>query len=87
MEDCVQKMEREREELQEEIRALQHSRDQSLLQAESDKQQVTFTMAASILYTEFSARSVKHFTLAFCLHRFGNSFYTDSHSTCLYLAL
>lgn len=40
MEEHLQKMEREREELQEETRALQHARDQSLLQAESDKQKV-----------------------------------------------
>lgn len=87
MEERLQKMEREREELQEEIRAVQHSRDQSLLQAESDKQQVNIPVAAHIPYTEFPAPSVQIFMLAFYLHRFGNRFDTDSHLVYLYLAL
>lgn len=39
-EEQTHRAEREREELQEEVRALQRERDQSLLQAETDKQQV-----------------------------------------------
>lgn len=42
MEDLLHRAEREREELQEEMRILQHDRDQSLLQAETEKQQVSF---------------------------------------------
>lgn len=42
MEDPLCRAEREREELQEELRSLQHDRDQSLLQAETEKQQVRF---------------------------------------------
>lgn len=40
MEDLLHRADREREELQEELRSLQHDRDQSLLQAETEKQQV-----------------------------------------------
>lgn len=39
-EDQLHRVEKAREELQEEVRSLQHDRDQSLLQAESEKQQV-----------------------------------------------
>lgn len=39
-EERVRRAEREREELQEEVRVLQRDRDQSLLQAETEKQQV-----------------------------------------------
>lgn len=42
MEDPLHRAERQREELQEELRNLQHDRDQSLLQAETEKQQVRF---------------------------------------------
>lgn len=42
MEDPLHRAERQREELQEELRGLQHDRDQSLLQAETEKQQVRF---------------------------------------------
>lgn len=40
MDDQQQRAKRDREELQEELRALQLDRDQSLLQAETEKQQV-----------------------------------------------
>ena len=40
-EDQLHRAEREREELQDELRSLQHDRDQSLLQAETEKQQVS----------------------------------------------
>lgn len=40
MEDQVHRAERARGELQEELRSLQHDRDQRLLQAETEKQQV-----------------------------------------------
>lgn len=40
VEEPLHRAEREREELQEELRSLQHDRDQSLLQAETEKQQV-----------------------------------------------
>lgn len=39
-EDQLHRAHREREELQDELRSLQHDRDQSLLQAETEKQQV-----------------------------------------------
>ena len=39
-EEHLHRAQREREELQEELRSLQHDRDQSLLQAETEKQQV-----------------------------------------------
>lgn len=39
-EDQLHKSDREREELQDELRSLQHDRDQNLLQAETEKQQV-----------------------------------------------
>lgn len=78
MEERLQKMERERDELKEETRALHHARDQSLLQAESDKQQVTLSMAAHVLYTEFPVLSVEGVMLAFYLHSFGKRFNLDS---------
>ena len=40
-EDLMMRFRREKEELQEEIAALQRDRDDSLLMAENDKQQVT----------------------------------------------
>lgn len=40
------RQERERDELQEELRSLQRDRDQSLLQAETDKQQVRLALEA-----------------------------------------
>lgn len=40
IEDQIHRAQREREELQDELRSLQHARDQSLLQAETEKQQV-----------------------------------------------
>lgn len=40
VEDQLSRAEREREELQDELRSLQYDRDQSLLQAETEKQQV-----------------------------------------------
>lgn len=40
MDEQQHRAKRDREELQEELRALQHDRDQSLLQAETEKQQV-----------------------------------------------
>ena len=40
MEDQLHRAKREREELQDEMRTLQHDRDQCLLQAETEKQQV-----------------------------------------------
>ena len=39
-EDQLHRAGREREELQDELRSVQHDRDQSLLQAETEKQQV-----------------------------------------------
>lgn len=42
MEDPLHRAARQREELQEELRSLQHDRDQRLLQAETEKQQVRF---------------------------------------------
>lgn len=39
-EDQLRRAEKDREELQDELRNLQHERDQSLLQAETEKQQV-----------------------------------------------
>lgn len=39
-EDQFRRAEKDREELQDELRSLQHERDQSLLQAETEKQQV-----------------------------------------------
>lgn len=39
-EDQLVRAERERDELHDELRSLQHDRDQSLLQAETEKQQV-----------------------------------------------
>lgn len=47
-EDQLHRVEKEREELQEELRSRQHDRDQSLLQAESEKQQVGFNRVTSI---------------------------------------
>lgn len=44
MEEPLHRAEREREELQEELRSLLHDRDQSLLQAETEKQQVRFQL-------------------------------------------
>lgn len=40
MEDQLSRAKREKEELQDEMRTLQHDRDQCLLQAETEKQQV-----------------------------------------------
>lgn len=40
VEDQLHRAQRESEELQDELRTLQHDRDQSLLQAETEKQQV-----------------------------------------------
>lgn len=40
MDDQIHRAQRESEELQDELRSLQHDRDQSLLQAETEKQQV-----------------------------------------------
>ena len=40
LEDQLHKAQREKEELQDELRSLQHDRDKSLLQAETEKQQV-----------------------------------------------
>lgn len=40
MEDQLSRAKREKEELQDEMRTLQHNRDQCLLQAETEKQQV-----------------------------------------------
>lgn len=48
MEDQLHRAKREREELQDEVRTLQHDRDQCLLQAETEKQQVR----GSILITQ-----------------------------------
>lgn len=42
------RLERERDELQEELRSLQRDRDQSLLQAETDKQQVRLAREANV---------------------------------------
>lgn len=42
------RLERERDELQEELRSLQRDRDQSLLQAETDKQQVRLVREADV---------------------------------------
>lgn len=39
-EEQLRRAEKDREELQDELRSLQHERDQSLLQAETEKQQV-----------------------------------------------
>lgn len=39
-EEQLRRAEKDREELQDELRGLQHERDQSLLQAETEKQQV-----------------------------------------------
>lgn len=49
LEDPLHRAEREREELQEELRSLQHARDQSLLQAETEKQQVRFQPPRNIV--------------------------------------
>lgn len=54
MEEPLHRAEREREELQEELRSLQHDRDQSLLQAETEKQQVRFELL------RHSANTVTH---------------------------
>lgn len=40
VEDQLRRAEKDQEELQDELRSLQHERDQSLLQAETEKQQV-----------------------------------------------
>lgn len=40
LEDQFHRAKREKEELEEELRTLQHNRDQCLLQAETEKQQV-----------------------------------------------
>ena len=45
LEEQLKKVEREKEELLEEVQTLQHQRDQRLLQAESEKQQVGFGVA------------------------------------------
>lgn len=44
LEEQTMRLEKERDELQEELRSLQRDRDRSLLQAETDKQQVILTM-------------------------------------------
>ncbi len=41
------RLEKERDELQEELRSLQRDRDRSLLQAETDKQQVRLSAGGS----------------------------------------
>lgn len=43
LEEQINRLEKERDELQEELQSLQRDRDQRLLQAETDKQQVTHT--------------------------------------------
>lgn len=48
LEECQQRAAKEKEELQEEVQALQHARDQRLLQAESEKQQVRHRFSSSV---------------------------------------
>lgn len=61
-EEQLRRAEREREELQEELRSVQYERDQSLLQAETEKQQVRSEFCLDSSSVIFCIQSV--FTLS-----------------------